>query len=244
MTLPWMAFFCCARRSDSCKVLKWRVTWSHGGGVDFVIHDVFRCLREALVAHVQLATGVGAGDAAQDPILFPGADKVESLDVKLGAVTMFLVNIEEDRRVRPADPFRRVLADGTIVAISAPVPLNLYILFVARFNDYLESLKHVGLIARFFQEYRVISHENLPTLGVGIDTLTTELITTPITEDNHIWKTLGTPYHPSLLYRVKMVVVQAADGPVVPKVAAPPSIEAREIPKATHTSNPQPPTPT
>lgn len=191
-----------------------------------MIHDVFRCLREAIVAYVQHATGVGPGEATQDPVLFPGADKVESLDVKLGAVTMLLVNIEEDRRARPADPFRRTLANGTTVAVSAPVPLNLYILFIARFNDYLESLKHIGLVTLFFQEYRVINHENMPTLGSNIDTLTTELITTPISEDNHIWKTLSTPYHPSLLYRVKMVVVQAADGPVLPKVVSA-SVEAK-----------------
>jgi len=202
-----------------------------------VIHDVFRCLREALVAHVQHATGVGPGDAAQEPILFPGADKVESLDIKLGAVTMLLVNIEEDRRARPADAFRRSLADGTTVAISAPVPLNLYILFIARFNDYLETLKHIGLIALFFQEYRVINHENMPTLGASIETLTTELITTPITEDNHIWKTLSTPYHPSLLYRIRMVIVQAADGPVVPKIVAT-SLEVTEFSKTSTATNP------
>jgi hypothetical protein len=200
-----------------------------------VIHDVFRCLRQALVDYVQHATGIGPGDAAQEPILFPGADRVESLDVKLGAVTMLLVNIEEDRRARPADPFRRTLPDGTTVAINASVPLNLYILFIGRFNDYLESLKHIGLIAMFFQEYRVITRENMPTLGSNIDTLTTELITTPITEDNHIWKTLSTPYHPSLLYRIKMVVVQAADGPVVPKVVSA-SVETKEIPKASSTN--------
>jgi len=71
----------------------------------------------------------------------------------------------------------------------------------------------------------------MPTLGTNIDTLTTELITTPITEDNHIWKTLSTPYHPSLLYRVRMVNVQAADGPVLPKVVTP-SVETKQIPKA------------
>jgi len=212
-------------------VTDYRVLSSHGQRGGVVIHDVFRCLRESLVDYVQRATGVGPGDAAQEPILFPGADKVEALDVKLGAVTMLLVNIEEDRRARPADPYRRTLANGTTVATSPPVPLNIYILFISRFNDYLESLKHVGLIAQFFQEYRVINRDNMPSLGTSIDTLTTELITTPITEDNHIWKTLSTPYHPSLLYRVKMVVVQAADGPVLPKVSAP-TVETREIPKA------------
>lgn len=204
-----------------------------------MIHDVFRCLREALVAYVQQATGVGAG-VAQEPVLFPGAARVESLDVKLGAVTMLLVNIEEERRARSADPYRRTLPNGTVVAISPAVPLNLYILFIARFDDYLESLKHVGLIAQFFQEYRVMNHENMPALGTNIETLTTDLITQPITEDNHIWKTLSTPYHPSLLYRVKMVTVQAADGAVLPKVVAP-AVEAQEIPRASNTNpNPQP----
>ena len=70
----------------------------------------------------------------------------------------------------------------------------------------------------------------MPALGANIETLTTELITTPITEDNHIWKTLSTPYHPSLMYRVKMVIVQAANGPVVPKVGSA-SVEVKEIPK-------------
>jgi hypothetical protein len=185
-----------------------------------VINDVFRSLRDALVDHLQRSTGYTPNQAVRELVVFPGADKVETPDFKLGAVTMLLVNIEEDRRARPADPFRRTLPDGTTVAVNAPVPLNLYILFVARFNDYLESLKYVGLIALFFQAHRVINCQNLPNLSETIETLTTELITQPISEDNHVWKTLSAPYHPSLLYRVKMVVVKESMGTPVPQTGS------------------------
>ncbi len=182
-----------------------------------MINDVFQGIREALLEHLQRVTSYSPTEAMRELVMFPGADKIEAVDFKLGAVTMLLVNIEEDRRGRPADPYRRTVGDGTSVAVNAPIPLNLYILFVARFNDYLESLKYTGLITLFFQAHRIINRENLPNLSERIDSLTTELITTPITEDNHVWRLLNAAYHPSLLYRVKMLVVQDPHGTPLPQ---------------------------
>lgn len=177
-----------------------------------MISSVFKALRNALLDYLQRRTGFTPTAAASELVVFPSSDKLDAIDIKLGAMTMLLINVEEDRRARPADPFRRSMHDGTTIAVQAPVPLNLHILFVARFSDYLESLKYVGLVAQFFQAHRIIDHDVLPTLDDDVDKLVCELITTPVTEDNHVWRGLNMPYQPSLLYRIRMVVVQDAIG--------------------------------
>lgn len=177
-----------------------------------MINDVFRVLRDALLDHVRRGSGFLPTEAAHDLIVFPSSDKPDAVDIKLGAVTMLLVNLEEDRRALPADPYRRTMPDGTTINVKMAVPLNLYILYIARFSDYLESLKYVGMVAQFFQANRVITRESMPALNESIDKLVCELITSPITEDNHVFRTLSTPYQPSLLYRVKMVVFHDALG--------------------------------
>lgn len=177
-----------------------------------MISSVFKVLRDALLDYLQRCTGFVPTDAARELVVFPSSDKLDSIDIKLGAVTMLLVNVEEDRRARPADPFRRALPDGTMVVVNAPVPLNIHIMFVPRFADYLESLKYLGLVARFFQAHRVIDREVLPALGDDVAKLICELITASVNEDNHVWRMLSMPYQPSLLYRFRMLVVQEPFG--------------------------------
>jgi hypothetical protein len=177
-----------------------------------MISRVFTVLRDALLDYLQRRTGFTPTDAASDLVVFPSSDKLDAIDIKLGAISMLLVNVEEDRRARPADPFRRPMPDGSMLVVHAPVPLNIHILFVPRFTDYLESLKYLSLVAQFFQAHRMIDRELVPALGDDIEKLICELITTPVTEDNHVWRGLAMPYQPSLLYRIRMVVLQDAIG--------------------------------
>jgi hypothetical protein len=182
-----------------------------------MIHEVFQALNDGLTAHLRLGWS-GSTTLATEPVVFFRSNKLEIVDFTLGAVTMMIVSIEEDRRALPAEPYRRTLPDGTLQLVKAPVPLHLYVLFAARFDDYLDSLQSVSLIVRFFQKHRVIDHASMPALSDKIEKLTCELVTIPITERNQVWEMLNTAYQPSLLYKIRMVVFHDDDG--IP--AAPP----------------------
>jgi len=184
-----------------------------------MINEVFQVLRDALIDHIRLRSGFRPTESTQEPVVFFSGDKVDTIDFKLGAVTMLLVNIEEDRTARPADPYRRTLPDGTTMIVKAPVPLNLYVLFVARHSDYLESLRSVALVVQFFQKHRVMDRASMPALSARIERLVAELVTIPVTEQNHVWSLLQTAYQPSLLYKIRMAVFEDEDG--LPAAAAP-----------------------
>ena len=74
------------------------------------------------------------------------------------------------------------------------------------------------MVIRFFQQNRALDHDNTPALSPLIDKLVLELVTLPLSEQNEIWSALRVSYHPSVLFRVRMVVFRDADGAAVPQI--------------------------
>jgi hypothetical protein len=61
-------------------------------------------------------------------------------------------------------------------------------------------------IIQHFQQHRVLDHHNAPELKESIPQLIMELVTQSFSEQNEIWNVLRTTYHPSVLYRARLVV--------------------------------------
>ena len=91
------------------------------------------------------------------------------------------------------------------------IRLNLYVLFVAHYKQYEDSLKYLSLIISYFQTHRVIDQHDAPELNEKIERLVLELVTLPFSEQNEVWNALRITYHPSVLYKVKMLVFQDED---------------------------------
>ena len=151
-------------------------------------------------------------------MLLIDGEKMDPIEFRLGAITGLLVNIEEEGMLRSADPYRGLTADGKPQRVQPEVRLNLYVLFVARFKVYEQGLQYLAMVLRFFQANRAMDHDNTPTLGADIEKLVLELVTLPMSEQNEIWSALRTSYHPSLLYRVRMVVFKDQVGTSVPQI--------------------------
>ena len=186
-----------------------------------MIGDVLSVLQESVNDHLIRSSGQGLMSSDLGHVVFTESEKVDCIDFKLGAITLLLVNVEQEHALRPADPYRRMLADGTKQRISPAILMNAYVLFVARFKDYKQSLRYISLILQFFLSRPVFDHENTPALSAGIEKLTLELLTLPFSELNNLWGILRTAYQPSLLYRVRMVAFEDEAGlsaPVVQEV--------------------------
>lgn len=184
-----------------------------------MLSDLFGVLKDALVDHVRLATGYQPTVSVAAPVSFIRSPKIETVDFADNSVTMMLLNIEEDRKAMPADPYRRTAADGTRLMVRPPIALNVFVLFVARFSNYADSLRHIDLIVQFFQKHRAMDPSTMPKLvGKNIDKIACELFTVPLSELNHIWGPLNTAYQPSLVYRFRVVFYHDMDG--VPAAAA------------------------
>jgi len=184
-----------------------------------MIGEVLIFLRDHLNAHLNAQSVLTpGGDTGEDKVVFIDGDKMDPITFKLGAVSTLLINVEEDNTLRPADPFTVVSADGTHRKAKPEIRMNLYVLFVARFKQYEQGLSYLSQIIQHFQTHRVLNPHNAPEMSDRIEQLNMELITLPFSEQNEMWNALRTTYHPSVLYKVKMIVFRDIDAAVMPSI--------------------------
>ena len=181
-----------------------------------MISDLLVTLKDAVNDHLAASSGWGGAQADHGQVVFGDSDKADGLELKIGAVTLLMVNLEQEHTLRPGDPYKVTLADGTTQRVQPPIHLNVYILFAARFKEYQQSLRYISLILQFFQTHRVLDHQSTPGLSERIEKVIMELITLPFSEHYNLWSLLRSSYQPSLLYKVRMVVYQDQDGLAAP----------------------------
>ena len=171
-----------------------------------MIADVLVFLKNRLNAHIRSLSGSGLADAGEDKVVFVDGDqKPDSISFTQGAVSLLLFNIERDVTLRQADNYMRIADDGTKRKVNPDIIINLYVLFVAKFKDYEQSLHYLSLILRYFQANHYLDRQNAPELGKTINHLVLELNTLTTTQQNELWGILRCSYLPSLVYKVKAV---------------------------------------
>lgn len=159
-----------------------------------------------LNAYLNMKSGWTPGDDGEAKVVLLDGEKSDPVGFKLDAVTGLLINVEQEHTLRSADPHKRIQTNGTSVAVQPEIRLNLYVLFVASFKKYEQGLNCLSHIIQYFQSNRVFDHLNAPMLSDSVEKLIIEMVTLPFSEQNQIWSTLRTPYRPSVLYRVRMLV--------------------------------------
>lgn len=183
-----------------------------------MIHDVLIFLRQLLNAYLQTQAGGSLDDSGEDKVVFLDGEQMDPVAFKLGAVSVLLMNMQEESTLRAPDLYSRVLPNGARLHVQPEIKLNLYVLFVARFKQYEDALRYLSLIIHYFQGHRVLTQQNAPGLSDDIEQLIMELHTLSFAEQNEVWNALRTTYHPSVLYKVKMVVFRDAEALEAPAV--------------------------
>ena len=185
-----------------------------------MINEVLECLKS--IMNLRMRSGVKSHDPQEDPVVFLAGQSTDSLSFKLGAISVMLINLEQENVLRASGLYSRTLSDGTVQKVQPEIRLNLYVLFVAHYQQYEDSLRNLSTVVRFFQNHRMLDHHNTPELSDNIEQLIIELVTLSFSEQNEIWSALRLPYHPSVLYRVKTIVFQdeeARQEPVIEEKA-------------------------
>lgn len=182
-----------------------------------MLSEVLVFLKNQLNAHLSAKSGPLDG-AAEELVVFVDDDKMDPINFKVNAVSVLLINIEEEKTLRDPDRYARQLPDGDPQKAQPDIRLNLYVLFAVRFKQYQDGLSNLSLIIRYFQSHRVFNHQNAPELSDDIEQLVMELITLPLSEQNDLWSALRTTYHPSVLYKVKMVIIRDEDVVATPVI--------------------------
>lgn len=128
-----------------------------------------------------------------------------------------VINIEEERTLKDHLPQYTYL-NGKHVVSEPELKLNLYVLFAANFKVYEEGLKYLSVILTYFQSHPSFTQGEFPGLDSRIEKLTLELQSLTFEQWNQIWGANGGKQLPSIIYKVRMVILQ----PDAPSAIRPP----------------------
>ncbi|QCX00955.1 DUF4255 domain-containing protein [Aggregatimonas sangjinii] len=120
-------------------------------------------------------------------------------------VIITLVNIEEDLISKNPDGVYRNV--DQVVKTNPKILVNLYVLFSVNLNTYTTALSRISNVIQCFQSTNYFTQASFPSLDPGIEKLHLELYTMNFEQVNHLWSTLGGKYLPSVLYKMRMVVI-------------------------------------
>jgi len=170
-----------------------------------LIGSALTYLRDKVNTHLQ----DGETDSGQPLVVFIEGDKIDPLNIQSGRVNILVVNVEEERELRGANPYY----DERSQRINPDIPLSISALFIARFNDYPTSWNYLTDIIRFFQSHPVLeradnqaqSSNNMPE---GIESLRCEMISLNFQQQNEVWGALKITQHPALLYKIKLITLR------------------------------------
>jgi len=123
-------------------------------------------------------------------------------------VVISLINIEQETN-QPFYNRKNQLPNGNYVNSTPDDRFNLDLLITAMFDDYKETLKFLNASIMFFQAHQSVnsnSHTNLPE---GINKLSFILEQLKYSEMHSLWTSLGAKYTPSVVYKMKLIDIQA-----------------------------------
>ena len=140
-----------------------------------MIGGVLSFLRKRLDDYLRAELAGGAEPIA-DKVVFIEGDKLDPLTFTDGAVSELLVNVEEDRVLRSADPYLRVKEDGKPQRVQPDIKLILSLLFVAAIPLFIAAFplvvlegpeQHPGVLAHALRRRVIASAHTDPLEATG-----------------------------------------------------------------------------
>ena len=172
-----------------------------------MINDALNFLDEEITNYLKLQGEMEDGDPA---LVTVSQLTDQSGTVQFPSLGLVLTNIEEERIHKAQAPYTKT-SDGVLRKVNPEIKLNLYVLIASHHSDFHSTgLIRLGYVIDFFQAKHVFTPQTSPNLPDGINKLVVEMITLTFEQQNHLWGTLGAKYMPSVLYKVRMLTVQAS----------------------------------
>lgn len=138
-------------------------------------------------------------------------------------IVMSLVNIQEETTLKNSAHYR--IANGRTVYQNPPVNLNLFVLFsILHTEHYDTALKRLARVIEFFQWKTELSFTTTPGVpGISRDVrILPDLYSLNFDQLNQLWGTLGGKQIPFVMYRVRLVTLDAqktqAEGEVISEI--------------------------
>jgi hypothetical protein len=124
-------------------------------------------------------------------------------------IVLSLVNVEREAAANGGSWPMRGGGPEAFGRVSPPLALNLLLLITASFSsNYGEALKVLGSAMGFFQGKPSFNAQNSASFPTEMEKLSMELVNLSIQEVNNVWAILGAKYMPSVIYKMRMLVLQ------------------------------------
>lgn len=168
-----------------------------------MIDAALNFIAEQANAHLRKRTGAEIGAVSPGTLV----DDRGNWTVPMDTMRLALFQIDEERTLREQLPERTIVA-GREVLLPPPLKLNLVVLFAGRFQQYDQAMRTLSLLLGCFQAQPLFTAADHPGLPGGIERLSLDLLSYGPEQLNQMWACLGAKHLPSLVYRVRMVVLQ------------------------------------
>ena len=125
-------------------------------------------------------------------------------------VVISLINVAQETN-QPFYNKAKKLSNGSFADMTPSDRFNLDLLITSQFDDYKETLKFLNASILFFQANQSIdsgSHSNLPN---GINKLSFVLDQLDYSQIHNLWSAMGAKYTPSVVYKMKLIDIQAGE---------------------------------
>jgi hypothetical protein len=134
-------------------------------------------------------------------------DEAGKYAIKQGQTGICLFNIEEDRILK-SHLQENIYAHGQHVVVEPDLKVNLHILIASKMQSYVQALKTISAILAYFQSHGSFTVGAYPALDPKIGKLVVELQTLNYEQLNQLWSFVGGKQLPSVVYKVRIVVLQ------------------------------------
>jgi Pvc16 N-terminal domain len=168
-----------------------------------VIDNTLSFLADEVNAHLVKRTGVELGAVSVGALCDDRGLWIQPVDT----IRLTLFQIDEERTTREQMPERTIIG-GREVLFPPPLKLNLVLLFAGRFQQYDQALRTLSLILNFFQARPLFTPSSSPALPKGIERIAIDLLSYGSEQMNQMWACFGAKHLPSIVYRLRMVVLQ------------------------------------
>jgi len=141
-------------------------------------------------------------------------------------LVLFLTNIAHDALPRQPMEF-----SGRQVSRSQPIHLDVYFMLASGHDadTYGEGLKLMSAALMFFQAHPVMTPRSTPDMPEGVNHLAIEISNLRVEELGQLWGNLGGRYVPSVMFKMRSVMIDsAAVTTVVPLIRKPGGTAAPE----------------
>ncbi len=136
----------------------------------------------------------------------PVVDETGRTAIPVNTLGLSLINLEEDRVNQPIAS--KQIADQ-MTQVSMPSKITAFVMIAANFKDYAEALKTLACVMELIQSKPVLTPVNVPQMDDKVDQLSLQMCSYRLEELKDIWSFLGGRYHPSIVLKVKGIIIDA-----------------------------------